>query len=65
MGRRSTPFDVTPAKFAPAQMMSQQLRPFLHWTHIHCKLLQIDYRQTKVFVCKLLDFCSKVVEPGG
>ena len=24
---------------------------------LHCKLLQIDYRQTKVFVCKLLDFC--------
>ena len=24
---------------------------------VHCKLLQIDYRQTKVFVCKLLDFC--------
>ena len=23
----------------------------------HCKLLQIDYRQTKVFVCELLDFC--------
>ena len=24
---------------------------------VHCKLLQIDYRQTKFFVCKLLDFC--------
>ena len=27
----------------------------IHW--VHCKLLQIDYRQTKVFVCELLDFC--------
>ena len=25
--------------------------------YVHCKLLQIDYRQTKFFVCKLLDFC--------
>ena len=23
----------------------------------HCKILMIDYRQTKVFVCELLDFC--------
>ena len=24
---------------------------------VHCKLLQIDYRQTEDFACKLLDFC--------
>ena len=30
-GHRSRPFDVTPAKFAPSRMTSQQLRPFLHW----------------------------------
>ena len=27
------------------------------WKSVHCKLWQINCRQTKVFVCKLLDFC--------